>query len=75
MTPMSWGLVSIYGSWLDCAWLVSLNLGSECGVKTAADWVGCSNEGSDGLCAGVALVHGIDGWVLLHLRHLCAYTQ
>lgn len=43
----------------------------KCGMKIVADWGGCSKW----LSAVLALAHDRDGWVLLHLRHFCAYTQ
>lgn len=42
--------------------------------ETAAGWV-LERSGLMDFGAGLALIHGMYGWVLLHLRYLCAYTQ
>lgn len=67
---MSWRFASISGPWL-----VSWNLESECCGKLLRIGLGARKEWFDGLGAGLALIHGMYGWVLFALKvPLCIYT-
>lgn len=71
---MCMGFTIIFGPSLNCSCFVSCNLGikwPKCGMKIVVDCGGCSKW----LSSVLALAHDRDGWVLLHVRHFCAYTQ